>query len=852
MNKPTMLLYAQDILITKYAEVVVLARGQCGKAVRVKVYGVQPFRCYVVGAGVEVVGEVLRGEDIEYTSLHSDSKYIVERCTGDPGVKQCVTTIIFKNGFQRYKADSFAKRRSCPLKFYDTRFDAAINALTIMQDNLRVGFWFECDSVNCQYTDIRLRIDHRDAPPLLLHSFDVETTGLNKQAGDARVIMVGACEGMVNGPIDREIVWIGRQQRDDKPSWFNERFPNAELRWFENESEMLNDWRLTMRKCSVLTGYNSHAFDMPYVFERTTPAQRVFGNTDSPSQLRTKVQSSKQKGTIEYEFVSTEGILHIDMMHVAMQQLKLPTYSLNSVAHKVLKEAKEDVKPSEIVPFFNSADSEKFWKLVAYQVLDARLPYRLLQALNSYNYVAGFTRIVPIPPAYILERGQMIRVFSYIRSIMKDQFPDHFIGERTETRAQVEFSYEGGCVLEPVKGVYTEFITILDFMSLYPSIASGNNFSFETVLTDRFAADKAIKAGHEVAIYDIGDGDSAYFIQDVPGILPNVIERLLAERREAKTSMKGCQPGTLDYEYYNTTQLSVKVLANSIYGFCGTPFAPVFEPYIARAITAVGRNMIEATRDRLEDCEPQTKVIYGDTDSVMPKGTQFGGDYDRMSAYAKWLALAYTNMHTKPHVLEDEGITEGNGRVGAIFTDRKKTYTYINRKEGMSVTRKGLETDKREYPPVVSEICTALWDTILLSDGDRQPVFDLAKVSIDRFMRGDYPKEKWAISVKYNRTEFGTPPHVLLAQRAAAETPDIAPKLGDRFQYVVCKSIKVGAELHECMFLLQDVLQRADLVPDPDYYWESKLKNAVERFFDALGMPQAIVDLRPTFQKCIN
>ena len=66
------------------------------------------------------------------------------------------------------------------------------------------------------------------------------------------------------------------------------------------------------------------------------------------------------------------------MMHVAMQQLKLPTYSLNSVSRKVLKEEKEDV--NQIVPFFNSDDPEKFWKLVAYQVLDARLPYRLLQA----------------------------------------------------------------------------------------------------------------------------------------------------------------------------------------------------------------------------------------------------------------------------------------------------------------------------------------------------------------------------------------------------------------------------------------------------------------------------------------
>lgn len=236
----------------------------------------------------------------------------------------------------------------------------------------------------------------------------------------------------------------------------------------------------------------------------------------------------------------------------------------------------------------------------------------------------------------------------------------------------------------------------------------------------------------------------------------------------------------------------------------------------------------------------------------MPKGPQFGGDYEKVSAYASRTAQAYTYMHCKPHVLEDEGITEGGGRVGAIFTDRKKCYCYVNRKEGMSVTRKGLETDKREYPPVVSEIGRELWDSILLSDGNISPVLELAKKRIDSFMKGEYEKSKWAISVKYNRTESGMPPHVLLAQRAALETPDIAPKLGERFQYVVCRSVKIGAELHECMFLLPEVLERTDLIPDTDYYWMSKLQNAVERFFDALGVSNALQILKPTFQKSIQ
>ena len=67
--------------------------------------------------------------------------------------------------------------------------------------------------------------------------------------------------------------------------------------------------------------------------------------------------------------------------------------------------------------------------------------------------------------------------------------------------------------------VYTEFILILDFMSLYPSIASGNNFSFETVLKDRFAATRATELGYEVA-YDIGRGTAPTSFKMCPAFCP--------------------------------------------------------------------------------------------------------------------------------------------------------------------------------------------------------------------------------------------------------------------------------------------------------------------------------------------
>ncbi len=876
--------YAKDLFVSTYGVVTILCDNEHGDPHEITVLGLDPFTCEIVGeCDIEELEACMKTKEFEfeYESVSVHYKKVVKRSDGRPKQKEMVTRIIFKNLFQKLRLTKFLKlegknKKIRSFAFYNTIQDERIEMLLCLQDRMRIGKWFTAPSRRCDYRSLKLLDECMQNPKLKIHSFDIETSGLSPYAPDAEVLMIGACEGHVfdDDMPTKDIVWVNRGERVDQPSWFKARFPDVELRWFDGSAppkkndKMVNDWRQTMRKNSVVTGFNSQAFDMPYLWQHTHPSNRIFGKLNTMSRKLEVRNNSKQKGTMEHEAVEMDGILHIDMMQVATQQLTLPTYNLNAVSKHVLKGGssetgvgtdtqKEDVKSSDIVPFFRSDDPEKFWKLVAYQILDARLPLKLLKTMNSYNFVAGFTRIVPVPPSYILEKGQIVRVFAYIKSVMRTHFPDWFIGNPTFKTVVDSFTFKGGFVLEPKAGVYKKFIDILDFMSLYPSIIIAHNLSFETVLEDVHAANRAIERGCDVAVFEVGENEFVYVLQQSEtqpqGILPFVADLVLLVRRGAKADMKLCAPGSLKYIFFNILQLTVKVLANTIYGFCGAKFTAVFEPFIARAITAIGRNMIEATRDRLEDCEPDTVTIYGDTDSVMTLGPQFGGDFGAAKKYAKQLSDMYTCMHMQPHYLEDEGITKGGGKVGAIFTEKKKTYTYIIM-DSMKITRKGLETDKREYPPVVSKICEELWDNILLSDSTnvKQETLELARASVQKFIRGDHPKEDWAISVKYNRTESSKPPHVILAERAAVETPDIAPVLSHRFKYVVCKTNKVCTELHEQMHIFEEFMRDgAALEIDTEYYWESKLRNVLERFFSAIKMPHAIKEITPTKQKNI-
>lgn len=50
--------------------------------------------------------------------------------------------------------------------------------------------------------------------------------------------------------------------------------------------------------------------------------------------------------------------------------------------------------------------------------------------------------------------------------------PDKFKKERnsSEEGEEKDKKYQGGYVLDPKKGIYSDFILLLDFNSLYPSI----------------------------------------------------------------------------------------------------------------------------------------------------------------------------------------------------------------------------------------------------------------------------------------------------------------------------------------------------------------------------------------------
>ena len=96
--------------------------------------------------------------------------------------------------------------------------------------------------------------------------------------------------------------------------------------------------------------------------------------------------------------------------------------------------------------------------------------------------------------------------------------------------------YEGATVIEPKKGYYDVPIATLDFSSLYPSIMMAHNLCYTTLL-DKSAIDRM---GLQKDVDYIQTPNNDFFVKSTKrkGLLPSVLEDLIAARKRAKADLK--------------------------------------------------------------------------------------------------------------------------------------------------------------------------------------------------------------------------------------------------------------------------------------------------------------------------
>lgn len=550
---------------------------------------------------------------------------------------------------------------------------------------VRPAAWMRLDAAAVELdspAQLRVRCDYRRAgpsplavpPPLVFASWDIEVYSasgnfpLAANPADKVIQIAVTLERYDTGASESVVLCLGDTAD----------VPGVEIVCLADEADLIAEFArvLSERGADVLLSYNGDQFDWKYLHARCAGVLlddetadplvdlAAFGRVqhDEPGgELLTKSLVSAAYGDNTFTRLATPGQLNLDLMQYVKREHKLPSVALNAVAREFLGDAKLDLPAAEIFRKFASGSREDRAEIAAYAAKDTQLPLRLLRKLAVFENLAEMANAVSVPVEYLLTRGQQIKVWSLVLQTARAKgfvCPDDAgIGLADGEK------YVGATVLEAHRGAYFDIVSGLDFASLYPSIIRAYSLCPSTlVLDDRYAAVPGIEyrdvdvGGGVVHRFAVG-GESAAGPLDavVPSLLRDLAEfRTAAKREMAAAKARGDAFGA---SVANGKQLAYKVSANSVYGFLGASkgFLPCLP--VAAATTATGREMIEKTARMVRELVPGSRVVYGDTDSVMvilELGPERRHDMAAHFAAAAAAAAAITETFPKPIELEFE------------------------------------------------------------------------------------------------------------------------------------------------------------------------------------------------------
>lgn len=616
---------------------------------------------------------------------------------------------------------------------------------------------------------------------------------------------------------------------------------------YEDERELLRDFASYVRWCDPdsLTGYNINKFDIPYLLDREkhlgmSPSEY---NWSRVSYWRTRYRYKKTQtrafGTKESWNLEAPGIDAFDMIEFMFKEYKLRAYGLNPVAEHFLKDKKEDVPYSKI-PELQGGTPQDRHLLAKYCVKDAYLPLVLLKRLNAGLRYTEQARVAGIPRSWLLARGQGIRSFS---CCLRFAAPEGFI---INTHEWTKTKFEGATVFEPVPGFYDDYIAILDFASLYPSIIQAYNICFTTIRNRQWAQEN-LEPDDYWDPYDVLPEDverNYVFVKPhiQEGLLPKIEAKLLAARRAVKERMKEFDESSEKYQILDGTQLALKIMCNSLYGYLNGFIT--YDTRLSQAVTAWGRAMIQQTKELIAEKYPFAEVVYGDTDSVF---VNFHRGLAETGRLGKEAAEFVTERLVDPNELELEAIYSP-----LLIPSGKKRYAFgmhlppkdVSIEEAtdddwrfFKYKSKGMENVRRDAAPICSKtVDEAL--TILLSTKSAEKAADYVRGVCRKLRNNDVPFHELIMSKSFSKTveeydKSGTRHiHIELVKRMRERDPDTAPRVGSRVQFVVVGDKARMRKAATCE-LSEDPLyaMKHRLTPNADYYIERQLCKPLMRIF---------------------
>jgi DNA polymerase delta subunit 1 len=723
----------------------------------------------------------------------------------------------------------------------ETRFIVDTNILGCCWIELPAGKWFRrpqnsypvtsrCQlEVDVSWTDFISHSPEGEWSPVArfrIHSFDIECAGRKGIFPEPNVDPIIQIANVVKLHGDEEVV-----TRNIFTLKSCAPIGHAEVRSFETEGEMLEEWAAFVREMDpdIFTGYNINNFDFPYLIERARHLKlKRFDFLGRILDIRSTIKETVTQtkiGRRTFKSINFEGRVPYDMLMVIKRDFKLRSYTLNSVCQEILGEQKEDVHYS-IITDLQNGDEQTRRRLAVYCLKDAELPVRLLNTVRSFTNDVEMARVTGVPITSLLTKGEQVKV---VAQLLKHARKAGYFMPAHQGAASSE-QYEGATVIEPMRGYYTDPIVTLDFSSLYPSIMIAHNLCYTTLIKPN-VKEKLSLTDEQVTTTPA----NCMFVKSSvrPGLLPHILQHLLAARKKTKAELKEATDPVVK-AVLDGRQLAYKISANSVYGFTGAQVGKLPCLEISSSVTAYGRTMIEQTKREVEqhyrivnNYEADATVIYGDTDSVMVNFKV--KSLERSMELGREAAELISAKFIKPIKLEFEKVYY--------------PYLLINKKRyaGLYFTKpdkydkmdcKGIETVRRDNCTLVVDVINTCLQKLLI-DKDPDGAVKYAKEVISDLLQNNVDISQLVITKELTKNDYAAKQaHVELAKKMTKRDPGNAPKLGDRIPYVIIaatKNARAFEKAEDPIYVLEN-----NVPIDSQYYLENQLSKPLIRIFQPI------------------
>ena len=585
-------------------------------------------------------------------------------------------------------------------------------------------------------------------------------------------------------------------------------FPNPEIieKEFENtmlcssEADMLDKFIGLIEDADVLSGWNSEGFDIPYTVNRIS---KVMSKDDTRRlclwnafpRKRTFERFGNEEVT--YDII---GRVHLDYMQLYRKYTyeERHSYALDFISRHELGEQK--------TPYEGTLDqlyNKDFVKFIEYNRQDVALLGRLDEKLKfialSNELAHQNTVLIQTTMGAVAVTEQGIINEAHRRGMV---VPDRVRREPGSDPAA------GAYVAYPKKGLH-DWIGSIDINSLYPSVIRALNMAPETIVGQlrqtmteeqvdyRMNVEKKSFAGawegefgsleyqavmrkdraQSITIdWETGesnilsaaetyklifDSDQPWmlsangtiFTHEFAGVIPGLLERWYAERKELQAKRKKAidAGNKVEQAFWDKRQLVKKINLNSLYGAILNPGCRFFDTRIGQSTTLTGRcitkHMASKTNEIIcgEYDYRGDSIIYGDTDSVYfsaykPLKTEIDAGnvpWTKDSVTQLYDSVAEeVNKSFPKYMLEGFNcpssygklIAAGREAVGSkgLFITKKRYAIKIYDLEGETVDKikaMGLDLKRSDTPAYIQDFLSDVLDKVL-TGGTEKEVMD--------------------------------------------------------------------------------------------------------------------------------